>query len=90
MHRDEPSVTVATFTSSFEASIAKGALAARGIEAFVPDEARGTFSLNRGVFPFGVGGPQGSSVLQVFESDRERAIVELTRIEMQSVRPSSE
>lgn len=90
MPRDGRLVTIATFGSSFEASIAKGALAARGIEAYVPDEERGTFSLNRGAFPVGAGGPQRHSVLQVFESDRDRALAELKRIEARAGRLSSE
>ena len=89
MRADESLVTIATFTSSFEASLAKGALAVIGIEAFVPDEERGTFSLNRGGgLPVGVGGPQGSSALQVCESDRDRALAELRRIERAAQHPS--
>lgn len=86
----ETLVTIATFASSFEASLAKGALAVVGIDAFVPDEERGTFSLNRGGgSPIGVGGPQGGSVLQVFESDRARALAELRRVEIRAAEDPS-
>ena len=68
---DEALVSIASFSSDFEASLAKGALEAAGIAAFVPSETLGSFSRSRGGIPVGV--------LQVFESDRERAVAELRR-----------
>jgi hypothetical protein len=88
MPRDEPLVTIAIFSTSFEALLAKGALAARGIDAYVPDEEGGTSALNRATFPVGGGGSHGTSVPQVFESDRDRAVAELNRIEMTPMGPS--
>lgn len=87
MQRDEPLVTIASFPSSFEASLARGALEAVGISAVVPDEALGTFSRHRGAvggLPLGAG--IGESVLQVFESDRDRAVAELRRLDMRVVK----
>jgi len=77
MSRNEALVTIASFSTSIEASLAKGALEAAGISAFVPDEALGAFSRNRGGVPVGV--------LQVFESDRDRAIAELRRMDLKIV-----
>ena len=78
-HRDEPIVTIATFETDFEASLARGALEAIGIRALVPNEWSGSIrNLYRG------GG--ASTVLQVFESDRERALVELRRMQMRIAR----
>jgi hypothetical protein len=74
---DEPLVTIASFPTSFEASLAKGALNACGIFAVVPDEILGALSRNRGGIPVGV--------LQVFASDRDRAIAELRRSDMKIV-----
>ena len=74
---DEALVTIATFTTSFEASLARGALEAAGIAAVVPGEESGTFSTysrNRG--------DPTVSVLQVLESERDRAVAELGRIQM--------
>jgi hypothetical protein len=82
---DEALIAIATFSSSFEASMARGALERIGIAAFVPDEASGTFSWYSRQ-PGGVGG----SVLKVFESDRDSAIAELRRLQMQVARPPSE
>ena len=73
-HTDEPLVTIASFPTSFEASLAKSALEACGISAVVPDEVLGTFSRNRGNIPIGA--------LQVYESDRDRAIAELRRLDV--------
>jgi hypothetical protein len=67
-------VTIATFADSFEAAPAKGALEAIGIRAYVPGE---SLSLNRG--------GTVSAELQVFERDRERANVELRRLQMRIV-----
>jgi len=69
---DDALVTVATFGNSIEASLARGALEAAGIPAFVPGEALGTFSPNRGGLPV--------ATLQVRVEDVERAIEELKRI----------
>jgi hypothetical protein len=74
---NEPLVAIAVFPTSFEASVARGALEPIGIAAFVPDEALGTFSRNRGGIPAGV--------LQVFESDRVNAVAELRRLRMKVV-----
>lgn len=78
-HGDEPLVTIASFSTSFEAGLAKGALESIGIPAFVPGESLGTFSRNRG------GIADGS--LQVFESDRANAIAELRRLDLKIVKP---
>ena len=72
MSRDEALVTIASFPTSFEASLAKSALEWAGILTFVPDEGRGSFSRNRGGLP--------TETLQVFESDRARAVAELRRM----------
>jgi len=77
--KDKALITIASFPTDFEASLAKGALEAAGISAFVPGEALGTFSRNRGGIPTGV--------LQVFESDRDRAVAELRRLELKIVKP---
>jgi hypothetical protein len=76
---DEALVTIASFRTDFEASLAKGALEAIGVSAFVPRETLGTFSRNRGGIPLGV--------LQVFESNRDRAMAELHRMNLQIARP---
>jgi hypothetical protein len=83
MRPNEPLVTIAVFPTAFEASIAKGALEAIGIPALVPDETLGFLSRNRSMFP-------PTSELQVFESDRDRAIVELRRMQMRLVEPPGE
>lgn len=79
MRRDEALVTIATFETSFEASLARGALEAIGIPALVAGEALGSFSTHRG----GI----STNDLQVFESDRERALVALRRMQMRIARP---
>lgn len=84
MRDDEALVTIATFDTSFEASLARGALERIGIPAFVPDEASGTFAW------YSRQGGSAGSVLQVFESDRDRAVAELRRIDMRIARPPSE
>jgi hypothetical protein len=86
MYRDEPLVTIATFPTSFEASLARGALEAAGIPALVPAEDFGTFSLHRGAIGGGVAGGMGTAVLQVFEPDRDRAVAELRRLNMHDVK----
>jgi hypothetical protein len=77
MHDDDALVTVATFSSNLEASLARGALEAAGIRAVVPNEALGTLSRQRG----------GAVVeeLRVFEADRERALVALRRLNLHLV-----
>ncbi len=65
-------VTVATFSTSLEASLARGALEAAGIGALVPGEALGSFSVNRGGAPL--------TELRVRSVDRDRAIKELKRL----------
>jgi hypothetical protein len=78
MLRQEPIVTVATFSSSMEASLARGALEAIGIRAWVPGEAQGSFlSMYRGGL--------STTELKVFESDRDRALVELSRMQIRLV-----
>jgi hypothetical protein len=79
MREDEALVTIATFETEFEASLARGALEAIGIPALVPGEARGTFT-----GPYR-GGTPGGAELRVFDSDRDRALVELHRIQIRIV-----
>ena len=79
MRKDEALVTIATFATEFEASLARGALEAIGISALVPAEARGSFrGLHNGIAP-------SAAELKVFESDRDRAIVELRRLQIRIV-----
>ena len=63
----EEFVTVATFENQIEASVARGALEAAGIRAFVPEENR-MFGLNRSVLH------QPWAELKVKASDHDRAI----------------
>jgi len=78
--RDEPLVTVAVFDTEFEASLARGALEAIGIPALVPYEAGGSFTgLYAGRLPNTV------TELKVFESDRNRASIELRRMQIRLV-----
>jgi hypothetical protein len=79
-HEDEALVTIATFETELEASFARGALESIGIPALVPGEASGAF---QGMY---VGRPARAE-LQVFESDRDRAIVELRRMQIRVVPP---
>ena len=76
--RDEPIVTLATFETEFEASLARGALEAIGIRAMVPGEVFGTYARHRVV---------REVELKVFESDRQRAAVELRRLQIRVVEP---
>lgn len=76
MHTDEALVTIARFETLFEASLARGALEAIGIRALVPGEARGAFSTRH---------TPVVNELQVFESDREQALVALRRMQMRVV-----
>jgi len=71
MSRADDLVTIATFKNSMEASIAKGALDAAGIPAFVPGENVGVFALNRSVPP----GVQAE--LKVRPGDLDRALAAL-------------
>jgi hypothetical protein len=81
MGRDEALVTIATFSTEFEASLARGALEAIGIPSLVPGEARGSF---RGLYN---GLTSGAAELKVFKSDRDRAVVELRRLQIRIVDP---
>jgi Putative prokaryotic signal transducing protein len=79
---DEAIVTIAVFETEFEASLARGALESIGIQALVPGEAGGSIGgLYSGRLPGTV------TELRVFESDRDRAIVELRRMQMRIVEP---
>ena len=78
--RDEPIVTLATFGTEFEASLARGALEAIGIRAMVPGELSGTYGRGRD-------GQFHRVELKVFESDWERALVELRRMQIRVVEP---
>jgi len=60
-------VTIATFQNSMEAPVARGALEAAGIPAFVPDENRGVFAMNPSAAP-----PKWAE-LKVRVSDRDAA-----------------
>ncbi|MDQ2869281.1 MAG: DUF2007 domain-containing protein [Acidobacteriota bacterium] len=69
----EELITVATFENTSEAAIARGALEAEGIAAFVPGETIGVFAPSRSV-------PPGSwTELRVRPRDRERAMAALKR-----------
>jgi len=81
MRKDEALVTIAVFDTTFDASLARGALEAIGIRALVPEETlvRSRWSA-----------PGLLSRLQVFESDRDRALQELRRMQIHLVsRPDS-
>jgi hypothetical protein len=75
MRNDEALVTIAVFDTTFEASLARGALEAIGIRALVPEE---TLVRSRSHLSL-------VSTLQVFESDRSRAVVELRRMQIRLV-----
>jgi len=77
---DEALITIATFDTELEASFARGALEAIGIQTLVPGEWGGSFS---GMY----GGTPKQAALQVFESDRDRAMVELRRLQIRIVPP---
>ncbi len=77
-HRDEPLVTIARFGTELEASLARGALEAIGIRALVPGEWNGSFG---GLYRGGI----RTTALQVFESDSDRAVLELRRMQMRLV-----
>ena len=73
--RDDPIVTIATFETEFEASLARGALEAIGIPAMVPGEWTGSIA---GLYR---GGTRATR-LQVFAADRDRALLELRRMQI--------
>jgi hypothetical protein len=76
---DERLVTIAVFDTGFEAGLARGRLESVGIRALVPEEHR--------VRPGGP--PHGFPAhLQVLESDRNRAIAELRRLQIRLVHPA--
>jgi hypothetical protein len=77
MREDEALVTVATFPTLFDASVAKGALQAIGIRALVPEETL-VLGIHAGTFA-------PIARLQVFESDAERARVQLRRLQIRLV-----
>jgi len=81
MHDDERLVTIASFETVWEASIARGVLNVAGIRALVPEETL-IRSWRDSIFPIGT--------LQVLESDRDRAIAELRRSQIRLVPPSIE
>jgi hypothetical protein len=78
-YRNEPIVTLATFRTEFEASLARGALEAIGIKAMVPGEDFGTYARYTGAIR--------EFDLKVFESDRARAVIELRRLQIRVVEP---
>jgi len=80
MRDDEALVTIAVFDTGFEAGLARGTLEGAGIRALVPEEHR-----------FLSGGPTYAfpARLQVLESDRDRAIAELRRVQIRIVSPQS-
>jgi hypothetical protein len=80
MAHDEALVTIATFETELEASFARGTLEAIGIAALVPGEWTGSFTgMYRGL--------PAQAELKVFESDRERALAELRRLQIRIVPP---
>jgi hypothetical protein len=79
-HNDEALIAIAIFETELEASFARGALEAIGISAVVPGEWSGSFTgMYRGL--------PHQAELQVFESDRDRALVELRRLKIRIVPP---
>jgi hypothetical protein len=69
----EELITIATFENTLEAAVARGALEAQGIPAFVPGETTGVFAVNRSV-------PPGTwAELKVRPGDRKRAVKALKR-----------
>jgi hypothetical protein len=72
-HEGEKLVTIATFPTVMEASVARGALEAEGVASFVPTENIGVFGPSRQY-------PEGAwPELKVRASDRDRAIEALRR-----------
>jgi hypothetical protein len=78
---DDSLVTIATFATEFEAGLARGALESIGVRALVPGEALSNSSRVRAF---------GRAELQVFESDRDRALTELRRMQIRIVEPASD
>jgi hypothetical protein len=81
--QDEALVTLATFATEFEASLARGALEAIGISALAPAERKGSFT---GLYGGAFG--SGPAEVKVFASDRERALIELHRMQIRVVERS--
>jgi hypothetical protein len=81
MRDDEALVTIAVFDTGFEAGLARGALEGAGIRALVPEEHRVQGGGLPYVFP---------ARLQVLESDRDRAVAELRRLQIRLVSSRSE
>jgi hypothetical protein len=81
MRDDECLVTIATFDTVWEASMARGVLEAVGIRALVPEET--LVRLSRITIL-----PTGS--LQVLEADKDRALTELRRSQIRLVPPPTE
>ena len=80
MRDDEALVSMAAFGTVWEASMARGVLESAGIRAFVPEE---TLIRSRAtIWP--------TATLQIFESDRARAIVELRRRQIRLVESEDE
>jgi hypothetical protein len=79
LRADEPLVTIATFETSIEASLARGALEAIGIRALGTGETPGAFFTRTGGL--------ATNELQVFQSDGPRARVALRRLTMRLVEP---
>ena len=77
---DDVLITIAAFDTELEASFARGALEAIGISAVVPGESSGSFTGLYRRLPY-------QAELQVFESDRDRAVVELRRLQIRVVPP---
>jgi len=75
MLEDEALVTVATFKTVFEASLAKGALESIGIAASVPEEM--LVRAHGSIMPI--------ARLQVFASQASRAQIELRRMQIRLV-----
>jgi hypothetical protein len=73
MSRDRhgPLVTIATFATGLDASVARGALEAEGIRAYVPGDSPGGAGRGRGAAPI--------TEVRVRTSDPRRAIAELER-----------
>jgi len=81
MRDDEALVTIAVFDTGFEAGLARGALEGAGIRALVPEEHR----IRGGGPPFAL-----PASLQVLESDRDRAVAALRRLQIRLVSPPPE
>ena len=81
-NRHESLITIATFETELQASFARGALEAIGISALVPGEWSDSFT---GIYR----GLPHRAELQVYESDRDRAVVELRRLQIRIVPPRS-